>query len=252
MSKDSPITLDYRDEWRRQILCDSRLTAAQKNVALILADRFDYSGKPFRLTASYISDALGINPRTVGRTATKLAEIGALQKYQPGSLKGDYKYASSYHLNLTFLSDNPLFNDADEGSWQVQNICSGAVSPDGVITLSGHASPVRKAEPAKGTRQSDAKGTGQSNAKGTAVSTIPSLSREFQREGKREGITPTAGTDGGTPDGVPHPSGDGACGGFNELKEFFAGRVPYPRKAATAYEAEIARGIPHILGSFFD
>jgi hypothetical protein len=243
MSKNKPNPLDLRDEWRRQILCDSRLTHAQKIVALIIADRFEYSGKPFRLSARHICDALGVDAKTVQRTANKLVEIGALQSYQPGYRRGDHKYSSRYRLNLTFLSDNALFNDAANRSWQVQEICSGTVSPDGVITLTGPASPVREAEPAKGTHQSDAKGTGQSNANGTAVSTIPSLSISPQRDRKKEeGITPSAGSGGGTPDGVPHPPGDGAGGGFNELKENFPGRVPYPRDAAAAYAAAIADG----------
>jgi hypothetical protein len=227
MSKDAPNFLDFRDEWRRQTMTDTRLTPAQKNVASVIADRVSFDGKPFRLGLGYIASFLTVDTKTVGRAAHKLQDIKALE-YTPGKKAGTYLYSSMFKIDLMFIASTEF----ESKTWQYDLINDAL--------LSGHQSPLSKDAAPKGTQRSHAKGTQRSHAKGTPVSTTPSISIDLQGDGYKEGDTANAQAI-GCADAPPLPG----QGGFVELKNIFVGKTSNPRKARDAYDKEIKSGVSH-------
>ena len=242
MSRDKPNHLDFRDEWRRQVLADSRLAPSQKLAAAVIADRADFSGKPFRLGHEYITSSLGTSGNTVGRAIKTLTDIKALKNYTPGKFAGGYRYTSIFEMNFAFLSDNSFINgDADKQTWQVEFIKCGVVAEDGSISLSAHPGGLSGegfANPPNGTSAKSPNGT---SANPPPEGTTPSISSELQRTGYKEGETTTLSAD--APDGaLPTLSLQEYEIGFTELQESFTGQIKKPKEAFDAYVTQLKSG----------
>jgi len=234
MSRDKPNHLDFRDEWRRQVLADSRLAPSQKLAAAVIADRADFSGKPFRLGHEYITSSLGTSGNTVGRAIKTLTDIKALKNYTPGKFAGGYRYTSIFEMNFAFLSDNSFINgDADKQTWQVEFIKCGVVAEDGSISLSAHPGRLSGegfANPPNGT-----------SANPPPEGTTPSISSELQRTGYKEGETTTLSAD--APDGaLPTLSLQDCEIGYVELTDAFTGQIKKPKDAFGEYVKQIKSG----------
>lgn len=243
MSQDKPNHLDFRDEWRRQVVADSRLAASQKLVAVVIADRADFSGKPFRLGHELIARRSEIDQRTVSRSVKILSEINALKNYKPGRIVGRYRYASMFDLNFKFLSDNVACNgNGDSSSWQVEFIKCGVINEDGVVSLSRLPCLPSNEGPAKWTNGTSAKWTNETLPKSTPVSTTPSISSELQRTGYKEGETMTAPS-AVAPGGAPPPlSLQDYENGYVELTDAFTGQIKKPKDAFGEYVKQIKSG----------
>jgi hypothetical protein len=242
MSRDKPNHLDFRDEWRRQVLADSRLAPSQKLAAAVIADRADFSGKPFRLGHEYITSSLGTSGNTVGRAIKTLTDIKALKNYTPGKFAGGYRYTSIFEMNFAFLSDNSFINgDADKQTWQVEFIKCGVVAEDGSISLSAHPGGLSGegfANPPNGTSAKSPNGT---SANPPPEGTTPSISSELQRTGYKEGETTTLSAD--APDGaLPTLSLQEYEIGYVELTDAFTGQIKKPKDAFGEYVKQIKSG----------
>ena len=245
MSKDAPNFLDFRDEWRRQMMADTRLSPAHKVVASVIADRVSFDGQEFNLRRSYIEDFTGSTRNTIKRAIRRLVEIGALSKYAPGYRAGTYKYSSKFQINIKFLCDNPKANGIDPTdvhgkprkiTWQVSDIISDNLDD----TLRGQFRPLKDDASAKGVNPDIAKGANPDIAKGAIPTPIPSLSSDLQGAINKEGDTVKALAI-GCAKAAPLPGHDG----FNELMNLFTGKCRYPAKARKAYRKEIKSGISH-------
>jgi hypothetical protein len=242
MSRDRPNHLDFRDEWRRQVLADSRLAPSQKLAAVVIADRADYSGKPFRLGHEYIASSCGVGKRTVRRSIAKLLELRGLSNYRSGRIADSFKYTSEFEINFSFLSNNSSRNaESDRPSWQVEFIKNGVIDENGAISLSGQRCPPNKDKSPKGTNGTLLKRTNGTSSKGTIVSTTPSISSELQRAGNKEGETTMLSAD--APNGaLPTLSLQDYENGFSELQDAFRGKIDRPKDAFNAYVKELKLG----------
>jgi hypothetical protein len=234
MSKDAPNFLDFRDEWRRQVTADTRLSKVQKIVAYVIADRVSFDGEEFRLSHVFIEAVTGASENSVRRAIKKLLEIEALNKYKPGHSKGGYKYSSKFQINDKFLSDNPIANgDNDKPSWQVSLILDGEIDlllphhqRGGRDSQSATPSPVAPATPSPVALATP------SPARGTS-----SISSDYQEAGNKEEDT-DAPPSGGCAKAAPPSS----AVGFKELVNVFAGKCQDLEKAEKAYHREIEIG----------
>jgi hypothetical protein len=234
MSKNDPNFLDFRDEWRRQVMGDTRLSAAQKVVAFVIADRVSFDGDVFRLSHVFIEAITGASENTVRRTIIKLLEIDALGKYIPGHNKGGYKYTSIFQINDKFLSDNPIANgDGGSPSWQVSLILNGETD----VFLPHHQRGGRKTQFATPSPVSPATPSPVSLATPSPARGIPSSSIDYQEDGRKEGNT-DGPSSGGCAKAAPPPS----VAGFKDLVEEFAGKCQDLDDAETAYHREIEIG----------
>jgi hypothetical protein len=243
MSRDKPNNLDFRDEWRRQVLADSRLAASQKLAAVVIADRADFSGRKFRLGHEHIKLSLGIGGNTVGRAVKNLTDIKALKSYTPGRIAGGYRYSSEFEINFTFLSDNSFCNgQGDRYTWQVEFINHGVINEDGVISLAALPSGLSNINLTTSPNELHPKPPKLTSPKAPSKGSIPSVSSDLQGTGYKEGKTNKLSAI--APNGAPPTlSPQEFKIGFNELASVWAGQNKYPKEAYDELVRQLKKGI---------